>query len=225
MYKVQENFALRLIKFLQKINKKIFAANKNKFHCDKSMYDKLLEYYDIRYQITNPIQANPRARQSNDLDLVGNELLLHCLCLSHLPSQHVFPRRFCLLSWNYEIFLLHTFSLDLSFVFKCVYLCSLFQGHSHIWTYLLFGSSSSGSNISICSYRPPTKLKPVLLHPLLVPILPQLRHLCCKKWTVQVTIVNVLKVRTIARRVYNINRFRNAYIRYLRKHLPCIFSR
>ena len=121
-----------------------------------------------------------------------------------------------------------------SCVFKCLYLCSLFQGRSHIWTYLLFASPSSGSIISICSCRPPTKLKPLLLHPLLVPILPQLRHLCCKKWTVQVTIIHVLKVfnswkvMTIARRVYlvcNINHCRNAYIRYLRKHLPCIFSR
>ena len=105
----------------------------------------------------------------------------------------------------------------------------------HVLYFRAAASSSTGSNsIHICPYRPPTKLKPVLLHPILVPILPQLRHLCCKKRTVQVTIINVLKVfnswkvRTIAWRVYlvyNMNHFRNAYIRYLRRHLPCIFSR
>ena len=133
----------------------IFAANKNNLHLDNSMHDKWLEYYNIRYQITNPIQTNPRARQQNDLDLVGNELLLHCLRLSHLPSQHVFPWRFCLLSFendhlspqslsdlilvssfqDYEIFLLHTFSLGFFCLQMFVFLFSISGPQPHLNLY------------------------------------------------------------------------------------------
>ena len=230
MYKVHENFALWLIIFLQKIlitvqSTTFFASNKNKFHRDKSMHDKLLEYYN--YQISNyKSHSGKSTRETTEWrgpcwEWAAASLYLSfpSTFLTRFPSEVVFvvlsPLNWCCFPLSSNVCIHHSIPF-------------------HVLYFRAAASSSTGSNIHICPYRPPTKLKPVLLHPILVPILPQLRHLCCKKRTVQVTIINVLKVfnswkvRTIAWRVYlvyNMNHFRNAYIRYLRRHLPCIFSR